>query len=303
VVSLGITPQQLLSAYERGENITQLLRQAGRVSENTEGIIEIAYDLQAGSYVKRMADSEKREFAKSYNTAIASEIRKLVERPRNLLEAGIGEATTLSGVLKNLGQDPRSAYGFDLSWSRIAQARQWLARQDLSGVHLCTATLSEIPYPDSAFDVVYTSHAVEPNGGNEIPILKELYRVTARYLLLFEPSYEMASAEGKKRMRKHGYCTCLEQKCRQLGFEILEVRRFEKCANPLNPTMVLIIEKSKSLPRRSPKAIHVCPLFKTPLMKRKGVMVSAPRLIVYPIIDNIPCLRVSNAIVASHFGG
>jgi SAM-dependent methyltransferase len=302
VIRNGITPQQLFNAYERGENITRFLRQAGQSSQNTQEIIEIAYDLQAGSYVERMTNPRKREFITSYSAAIANEIRKLVRQTRNVLEAGVGEATTLSGVLKSLEHDPRSAYGFDISWSRIAKAREWLAREGLPGVHLCTASLSEIPYSDNAFDIVYTSHAIEPNGGDEIPILKELYRVTGRYLLLFEPSYEMANSEGKKRMREHGYCRGLEQKCRQLGFEILEVRRFEKCANPLNPTMALIIKKSAAALRRKPRSVYVCPVFKSPLAKRKGVMVAATRLLVYPIIDDIPCLRVSNAIVASHFG-
>jgi uncharacterized protein YbaR (Trm112 family) len=300
VIFPAITPQQLLDAYERGENITQILRQAGGVSQNTQEIIEMAYDLQAGSYVEGMADPRKRKFVAHYSAAIANEIRKLVKHARNVLEAGIGEATTLSGVLKSLRHDPRSAYGFDISWSRVAEARRWLARESLPGVHLCTASLSEIPYGDNAFDIVYTSHAIEPNGGNEIPILKELYRVTAGYLLLFEPSYEMADAEGKRRMRTLGYCRGLETKSRQLGFEVLEVRRFEHRSNPLNPTMALLIRKFEARSGRKQRPLYVCPVLKTPLKKRKGVMASTPGLLVYPIIDGIPCLRTSNAIVASH---
>ena len=38
------------AAYERGENITELLREKGAVSNSIEAI-EVAYDLQAGTYV------------------------------------------------------------------------------------------------------------------------------------------------------------------------------------------------------------------------------------------------------------
>ena len=39
-------------AYSRGENVTSLLRRQLGLEFNTEQIIEIAYDLQAGSYIE-----------------------------------------------------------------------------------------------------------------------------------------------------------------------------------------------------------------------------------------------------------
>ena len=35
------------------------------------------------------------------------------------------------------------------------------------------------------FDVVFTNHALEPNGGNEEIILKELLRIANKYVILF----------------------------------------------------------------------------------------------------------------------
>ena len=43
--------RELKEAYARGENITSLLRTEQGTSANSEEIIEIAYDLQAGRYI------------------------------------------------------------------------------------------------------------------------------------------------------------------------------------------------------------------------------------------------------------
>ena len=42
------------SIYQKGENVTNYLRQKFGSEVNTSEIIEIAYDLQAGSYVENV---------------------------------------------------------------------------------------------------------------------------------------------------------------------------------------------------------------------------------------------------------
>ena len=41
-------------AYREGRNITELLREQRKIDSNSSKIIEIAYDLQAGSYIKNV---------------------------------------------------------------------------------------------------------------------------------------------------------------------------------------------------------------------------------------------------------
>jgi hypothetical protein len=119
-----MTPSELRIRYNRGENIAALLRARTGVDCNLEEFIELSYDLQAGSYVAAMADDEFAHHKQHYGAAIAQTIRAL-STPASILEAGVGEATTLCSVLQCL---PRStvAFGFDLSWSRVA-VRQALA--------------------------------------------------------------------------------------------------------------------------------------------------------------------------------
>ncbi|MGC8667666.1 MAG: hypothetical protein ACP5VE_06100 [Chthonomonadales bacterium] len=60
------TPRQLKSLYEQGRNISALLREEMGLQQNTDKIIEIAYDLQAGSYIASMENAEMAEHQRHY---------------------------------------------------------------------------------------------------------------------------------------------------------------------------------------------------------------------------------------------
>lgn len=291
------TPRQLKSLYQQGTNITALLREEQGLHQNTQKIIETAYDLQAGSYVAAMEDPNTVDYKRNYTSEIAKVILSLCE-PKTILEAGVGEATTLSGVLQHLNADVRS-FGFDLSWSRISYARRWLQRQGISDTVLCTGNLFDIPFADHSIDVVYTSHSIEPNGGNEGPILRELLRVTRKFLVLLEPGYELANEEARNRMDSHGYCKNLQGHLDAMGCHVIEHKLFPFTSNPLNPTAITIIKKSED--GSIPASILACPKFKTPLLEIGGALFSPEALVVYPIVGDIPCLRIENGIFASAF--
>lgn len=291
------TAHQLKELYEQGENISALLRREMGVEENTREIIEIAYDLQSGSYIAAMDAPAMRSHKKEYAQGIAQLIRSLCE-PESVLEAGVGEATTLSGVAAFLGASV-AAYGFDLSWSRVALARDWLKKNGIRNSVLCTGDLFNMPFSDNSIDVVYTSHSIEPNGGSEEAILRELHRVARKYLVLLEPGYEFASSEAQRRMDSHGYCKDLKGHSLRLGYEVLEHQLFSCCANPMNPTAVTVIKKNGL--RDGSLEVLACPRYKTPLLKMAGSFFSPEALAVYPIIDGIPCLRIENGIFASRF--
>jgi len=216
----------------------------------------------------------------------------------SILEAGVGEATTLSGVLKALGPDAPRAYGFDLSWSRIAYAQKWLQAQNISGVTLCTGSLFHAPFCDDSIDVVYTSHSIEPNGGNEKPIIQELYRIARKYLILLEPGYELANEEARRRMDHHGYCKNLREISEDLGYEVLDHRLFPVTANPLNPTALTLIKKRDAGEAHGDKVL-ACPKFRKPLERMGQHLYSREALVIYPVIEGIPCLRIENGIIAS----
>jgi hypothetical protein len=80
---------------------------------NTEDLIEISHDLQAGSYIRAMRNPVTASHVDDY----AREIARLLNeygRPTSLLEAGVGEATTLARVLRFYVSGNIEAHGFDL---------------------------------------------------------------------------------------------------------------------------------------------------------------------------------------------
>ena len=164
-----------------------------------------------------------------------------------------------------------------------------------------TGDLINIPCADNAFDIVYTCHAIEPNRGNEEKIIRELYRVTKRYLLLLEPSYEFASEEGKKRMDRNGYIKGLDELTKSLGYKVKDYKLFPYCGNPLNPTGIMIIEKATNVFQMGKNYKIACPQFKTELEEIGGALFSSESMRVYPIIKGIPCLRLENGVVASKY--
>ena len=291
------TPRELKELFERGVNISEYLRERAGVEDNTSEIIDAAYDLQSGMYVRRAAtDPELMAFKRKWGAAIARLLLDLGQ-PHTLLEAGVGEATTLSAVLREL--PPLRSFGFDLSWSRVAIARQWLQEQGVRDVGLCTGDLLHLPFADNSIDVVFTSHAIEPNRGREVPILRELHRVARKYVVLLEPAYELASDEIRARMDRHGYCRGLKEAALGLGCEVVEHRLFPLAMPPTNPTALTLIRKHTTEP--APANPLACPRYKTPLQAIGGALYSPEALAVYPVLGGIPCLRIENAILASKF--
>lgn len=292
-----IKPKELKNLYLNGCNIIQHLRAVDDHDYNTNDMIEMSYDLQAGSYTAAMNDTEMKKYKNIYTAELARIILSLCN-PDSILEAGVGEATTLSGVLKNIDKNITS-YGFDLSWSRVVYAKSWLEKKGIKNTTLCTGDLLNIPFSDNSIDVVYTSHSIEPNRGNEKEILQELFRVARKYLILLEPGYELVCDEARKRMDLHGYCRNLKSEAESLGYKILTHELFPVSVNPLNATAITVIEKLTTDPM--PLYVLTCPQYKNKLDLIGGMLFSEEALSVYPVLGGIPCLRKDNAIIASHY--
>ena len=287
--------QEIKKLYQNGENIIQYLRTIDNENFNTIEDILISYDFQSGSYIKSY--SKNKEFKNNYCSALAKIINKF-DNYNSIIEVGIGEATTLGILLNKLTHKPSHILGFDISWSRLKFAKYFLHDLNFNNVNLFTGNLFEIPLPENSIDVVYTSHSIEPNGGKEELALKELYRITNKYLVLLEPAYEFANEEAKTRMRKHGYITKLFPTAKKLGYNIIEHRLFDYSVNSSNPTGLIIIKKETD---KNNFTNLVCPVTKTNLTKYDNILFSKDSFLAYPIIDDIPCLLKENAILATHF--
>ena len=279
--------------YENGGNILGFLKSKSNSLQNSTESILISYDFQAGTYTEFV--KQNTEYINNYTGAIAKLLDNLSFN--SIIEVGVGEATTLGNVVERLVKRPEFIYGFDLSWSRIKYAQQYLKSKKITGT-LFTGNLFNAPIGDNAIDIVYTSHSIEPNGGKEKEALRELYRITSKYLVLLEPAYEFADEEGKKRMERLGYIKNLHSTAKDLGYKTVEYRKFDYCTNPLNPTGLIVIEKKSNEVSNN---VLACPVSKTRLQLEKNAYFSKESLLAYPIIDGVPCLLAENAILATHF--
>lgn len=217
------------------------------------------------------------------------------------MEVGCGEATTLAGVLKRLKVEPKMAFGFDISWSRVAMGLNWL-RENSVTAKLFVADLFNIPLKNNSFDIVYTYHSLEPNGGREKEALKELLRVTKKYLVLFEPIYELAKKKAQERMKHHRYVQNLKQTVLELGGNVIDYRLLEYIENPLNPTGLILIEKefNRAVDEvRTLKTPWQCPITHMPLEDMEDVFFSKEAGLAYPVLRGIPLLRKQHAVIAS----
>jgi ubiquinone/menaquinone biosynthesis C-methylase UbiE/uncharacterized protein YbaR (Trm112 family) len=299
--SFGVL-NKIQEIYQKDQNIIQYLRSLEKRDNNTVEDIMISYDFQAGSYIANY--KRNTPVYQNYCSYLSKAIENLNVDPFDtILEAGVGEGTTLGPLLGCMKKLPGRCYGFDISWSKIKYARRFLEELGITNAELFVGDMFCAPLKDNSIDVVYTFHSIEPNGGREKEALSELYRITKQYLVLLEPLFEFADEASRARMLSHGYVTKLYATAQELGYSIIEHRLFEARDNPLNPTGLIIIRKDSSGNAYSGKASDLlsCPITKTDLIQKNGACYSQESLLAYPIIDGIPCLLPKNAIVATKF--
>lgn len=287
------------AAFRRGDNVTISLRDQCGIDTNTSEIIEIAYDLQAGSYVD--AIQRNRNHWQAYTHEIAEILRKYYSDGDKILDVGTGEMTTLTGVANHCYSEKSDSFACDISWSRIKKGCHFIQNELKKNIRNklqpFVADLFHLPFTDNAIDIVWTSHALEPNGGREEEALTELLRVTKKKLILFEPCYEKNSLEGKKRMEKLGYIKGLATVAERFGATCEEIIPITNISNPLNPTFAFII--SPNFIDQKTESLWSCPATRLPMDRKNDCYWSEFSMLAYPIIKNIPILRPEAAILAS----
>jgi SAM-dependent methyltransferase len=288
--------KKIKELFDSGANVMEYYRNQSNSRNNSIEAIKISYDLQAGTYIEGYKNNV--EFNVLYTKALAGVLEGLGQVD-SILEAGVGEATTLANVVEKMKIKPSYSCGFDISWSRVNYARAFARSKKVNDNWLFTGDLFHVPLKDNCVDIVYTSHSIEPNGGREKEAIQELYRIASKYLVLLEPAYELASDEAKARMEHHGYVRGLKSTAEHLGYKVVEYRLFDYTINPLNPTGLLIIEKDATAGPVTPQ--FVCPITGGELERSGDCYYGNESLMAYPIIGGVPCLLAENGILASGF--
>lgn len=289
-------------AYANGQNVTEVLRKQLGISGNDSTVIETAYDLQAGTYIEYVENH--RDTIDAYVSELAQFLAPHIDAGDTLLDAGTGEMTSLSLILQRLPVKPQKTYAFDISWSRIwhglSFARQTLDEKTYKDIVPFIAGIEELPLPSNSIDVIFTCHALEPNGGREDVLLAELLRVCRKKLVLFEPCYEINSPEGQNRMERLGYVRGLAQAVEKLGGRIVAQTPLKHVTNPLNPTVCFEISPPlETQAENSKQTTLTVPGTNYPLNLQDGFLFSNDTGLAFPVIKGIPVLRSESAILVS----
>ncbi len=283
---------------ELNVNIIQYLKKITNSNQNSVEDIMISYDFQAGTYVEDYKSNSAWKI--KFLSRLVQIFGELPGRKKTVFEAGVGEATTLVPFINALHKDI-SAGGGDISWSRVKVgqvfAKEYL-KPEINSVSLAMTDMFSLPLANDSVDVVYTVHAIEPNGGHEAEILQELYRVANEYLILLEPAYELAGEDARQRMEQNGYVRELYKTAKDLGYDVLTWELYGISQNPLNPTGLMIIRKKPK--ENAPRNIEfACPLTKDRLEPLGNVYYAKNSLLAYPVLNGVPCLISDYAVVAT----
>jgi len=283
------------AAFDAGENVVNTL--VGRFPDSKQEAIEIAYELQAGSYTANRDKPAALAYRREQHGILLNKVLPLAARQQDatLLDAGTGEGTGWYGfdfAKSSIGE----LHAVDISLRRLSYVKENVT-QPPKRLSTVRADLRNLPYFPGSFDVVVTMHAVEPNGGSEREILDDLAALSSDMLCLFEPDFAAASPEGKDRMRKLGYALEIFETARALpGFEVVFERPLPSATNPLNPTSVICLKHKNAHPaalrRKSPLAdIELAD--HGDHFAETGSGASA----VFPVIGGIDCMRKSDAVM------
>lgn len=285
---------------ESNINIMEFLKQENDENSNDIADILISYDFQAGTYIKDFL--ERQQFYYDYLKPLSNIIDEISDNCKSMLDCGTGEGSILIPLLKMIKHRFDHVGGCDISWSRIKNA-QIFSKSFYNGGGMTDFIVGDmccLPCGNNSFDVVFTHHAIEPNGGREKQILSELYRVANKYLVLVEPAYELIdNSKIRKRMEEHGYIKNLYGSAKELGLNVITWRLYDNCVSELNPPGLMIIKKNDD--RDSKLGEWSCPLTKTRLEKYSEGYYSKESLLAYPIIGGVPLLTRDNAVVATKF--
>ena len=273
----------------------------GRKRETQD--VERQYDLISGSYIRDnyyegkerfcIVDNEIKKISSIENMKfIRFECNQVLSKLdfESLLEVGAGELTTIESIYANYSENIKIMYGIDLSLNRMLHGLiEFKKRHDILPV-ISKANALQLPFQDCSFDLVYSRHALEQMQGIYKIALSEMIRVSRRFVVLFEPSFEKGNFTQKVKMIRNDYFRGLDSFLNsRKDVTILDSFLMKNSANPINRTACYILEK-KIPPSEQSFQGFVCPVNKDKLENKGSYMFSANSKLAYPLIDKVPVL-------------
>ena len=123
---------------------------------------------------------------------------------KSLIEIGAGELTTLFPIIKK-SNSLNFISALDLSPNRLKHGKAFLEEKNTHVSHLIACDASNIPYEDNSFDVSYTQFCIEQVPLLAKKIIDEMIRISSKYIIIIEPSYEFSNKITRNRILHKGF--------------------------------------------------------------------------------------------------
>ena len=220
--------------------------------------IKKKYDNIAGQYIKNLRKKNSKfliqyenkvlecsgNIKQYYAFCISNIIQKL--NLKTILEVGAGELTQYFLLKKDLDKKNykiKRSCGLDLSLKRLEAGKEFLNSKNQE-IEIFQADAQKMPFKDNEFDILYTCHCLEQVPHLLEPCLKEMIRVSKKYVILIEPSYEFTNKVTRNHIYKKNYVKIFDKSLDK----ILKNFKFKRFKMPIfqyvNGAELIMIEKN-----------------------------------------------------------
>jgi len=122
----------------------------------------------------------------------------------SIIEIGAGELTTFYPIIKKIN-NLKFISALDLSPNRLKHGKAFLKKKNIQINHLVACDASSIPYEDNSFDISFTNYCIEQVPHLAKKIIDEMIRISSKYVLIVEPSYQFSNKITRKNILNKGF--------------------------------------------------------------------------------------------------
>ena len=235
-----------------------LRKNVNLVTSRNLNMVKKKYDNIAGLYVDELKKKDSKflvqfenkvlecsgSIKQYYAYCISNIIQSL--NLKKILEVGAGELTQYYLIKKDLDKKNykiERSCGLDLSFKRLEVGKKFLNSEGQE-IETFQGDAQKMPFKDNEFDILYTCHCLEQVPHLLEACLKEMLRVSKKYIVLVEPSYEFTNKITRNHIFRKNYVKITDK----VLSKILKGLRYKRFKMPIfqyiNGSELIIIEKN-----------------------------------------------------------
>tara|TARA_Y100001970_G_C14248059_1_gene869703 strand:+ start:738 stop:1787 length:1050 start_codon:yes stop_codon:yes gene_type:complete len=289
------------------KNLIFLSKNQPFIKSRTLDNVKKKYDNISGKYIEKYLDKKSSFIAEIDEDKKVVELKGTYERYysdfllnltkkikfNSILEVGAGELTLIAELLNKLKKKENfKKAALDISYHRLNKGQNFLKKKKINLHHIIKGDAANQPFADNSFDIVYTSHCLEqvPHLFNKI--VNECVRVSKKYVIFIEPSYEFGSDVTKNHIYKKGYPIIKKKLFSERNYKII-YRNSSPVKSYTNGTEIIILKKNRDK-KTITKSLFICPSCRRSLKINNHNLICENENLLFKIRNKIPLLEVQD---------